>query len=252
MSRVFVISDLHLGHVKVALDRGFKDVAQHDYALVEAWNRVVTKRDVVYVLGDVFRLDLVPDLKGTKKLAMGNHDQQPVARYAALFSQVRACFEFDGCLLTHIPVNPNQFGRYELNVHGHTHRHKLEDLRYVPVAVEHCERMEPWLLCDLIQARRQRIKDGPPECVLFAREAKKRFGVVGEWEDFRAPDDGALFFNTKAPAPRVVEINRQLYDLAYELFPDGYGFCISVRAEPGTEIPPELLRDDAQQGEGTR
>lgn len=156
MSRVFVIADLHLGHAKAAQIRGFKDVAQHDYAIVEAWNRVVTKRDVVYVLGDVFRLDRVPSLKGVKKLALGNHDQRPAQAYAEQFSQVRSCFEFDGCLLTHIPVHPSQRGRYELNVHGHTHASHVDDDWYVPVSVEHCARMEPLPLRELIQARRDR------------------------------------------------------------------------------------------------
>jgi calcineurin-like phosphoesterase family protein len=156
---VFVIADLHLGHKKLAEVRGFPSYQAHDDAIVQAWNRVVAKRDVVYVLGDVFRLDLVPVLNGTKKLALGNHDQRPVRVYAELFSQVRAMFEFDGCLLTHIPVHPGQFGRYELNVHGHTHAHHLDDERYVPVSVEHCgPRMEPLPLRELIQARRERIE----------------------------------------------------------------------------------------------
>ena len=158
MSRVFVIADPHLGHAKVALDRGFKDTAQHDYALVEAWNRVVTKRDVVYVLGDVFRLDLMPELLGVKKLALGNHDRRPMGIYLQHFSKVHAMFEFDSCLLTHIPVHPCQFGRYELNVHGLMHRHDVDDDRYVPVSVEHCTRMEPLPLAELIEARRQRIR----------------------------------------------------------------------------------------------
>lgn len=136
MSRVYVIADLHLGHHKLAEVRGFPNVFAHDNAIIENWNRVVTKRDVVYVLGDVFRLDRVGELRGTKKLAMGNHDQKPVGAYAALFSQVRACFEFDGCILTHIPVHPGQFGRYRLNVHGHMHSHCIEDPRYVCVSAE--------------------------------------------------------------------------------------------------------------------
>jgi len=181
VSRVFVIADLHLGHAKVAGVRGFKDVAQHDYHLVEQWNKVVTKRDVVYVLGDVFRLDLVDQLKGTKKLALGNHDRRPVEVYSRLFSQVRACFEFDGCLLTHIPVHPGQFHRYELNVHGHTHARVIEDVRYVPVSVEQCPDMAPVRLPDLIHARRVLYRDGPPECAIFAREAKRRLGADGQW-----------------------------------------------------------------------
>ena len=136
MSRVFVIADLHLGHHLVAKLRGFDNVFAHDNAIVENWNRVVTKRDVVYVLGDVFRLDRIPEMHGYKKLAMGNHDKFPAARYAEHFTKVAACFEFDGCILTHIPVHPNQFGRYRMNVHGHMHANCIEDPRYVCVSAE--------------------------------------------------------------------------------------------------------------------
>ncbi len=115
MSRVFVIADLHFGHKKAAELRGFPSTEAHDDALVQAWTRVVTKRDVVYVLG----------------------------------------VGFDGCMLTHIPVHPCQFGRYELNVHGHMHSAHIDDQRYIPVSVEHCARMEPLPLRELIEARRQ-------------------------------------------------------------------------------------------------
>lgn len=159
MNRAYVIADLHLGHRKLAEVRGFPSMQAHDDAIVAAWNRVVTSKDVVYVLGDVFHLDRLPELNGSKKLALGNHDQYPEMRYAPHFSQVRGCFEFDGCLLTHIPVHPCQFGRYELNVHGHMHAHHIDDERYVPVSVEHCTRMEPMPLHPLIHARRTRLID---------------------------------------------------------------------------------------------
>lgn len=230
MSRVFVVADLHFGHAKVALDRGFKDPAQHDYAIVEAWNRVVTKRDVVYVLGDVFRLDRVPELNGIKKLALGNHDNRPMSVYCAHFSKVHAMFEFDSCLLTHIPVHPCQFGRYELNVHGHMHRHHIDDERFVPVSAEHCTRLEPIPLVDLIQARRDRIKNGPPECVLFAREAKK-LGIVGSWEKLSVDGETNRIFTVLAASDALADVDRQLYDLADTLFPScDYPFLISVRA----------------------
>ncbi len=160
MNRVFVIADLHFGHAKVAESRGFPSVEAHDAALLDAWRRVVTKRDVVYVLGDVFDESWMQLLPGTKKLAMGNHDSRPIARYAPHFSQIRACFEFDGCLLTHIPVHPCQFGRYEMNVHGHMHEHRIDDERYVPVSVEHCLGLEPQPLRELIQARRDLLREG--------------------------------------------------------------------------------------------
>lgn len=157
MSRVFVIADLHLGHHLVAKLRGFDNVFAHDNAIVENWNRVVTKRDVVYVLGDVFRLDRLPEMRGYKKLAMGNHDKFPAARYAEHFTKVAACYEFDGCILTHIPVHPNQFGRYRLNVHGHMHAHCIDDPRYVCVSAERVG-MTPTLLGPSINARDVKIE----------------------------------------------------------------------------------------------
>lgn len=160
MSRLFVIADLHFGHEKVAQARGFGDAATHDAVLVEAWNRVVRKRDVVYVLGDVFRLNRVSELAGTKKIALGNHDGN-ARQYIELFSQVRACFDVDNVLLTHIPVHPSQFARWPLNIHGHTHTRHIDDERYVPVSAEHCTRWEPLPLRELITARLKRVAVSP-------------------------------------------------------------------------------------------
>lgn len=157
--RVFVVADLHFGHEKVAVVRGFPDAGAHDRATVEAWNRVVGRRDVVYVLGDVFRLERVQDLLGVKKLALGNHDQRPVREYAALFSKVQGCFDVYGCLLTHVPVHESQLARWPLNVHGHTHARVLKDRRYVCASLEQCPRLEPMPLRELIEERRAYLAD---------------------------------------------------------------------------------------------
>lgn len=154
MTRVFVIADLHLGHKKCAALRGFQTTEDHDKAIVNAWNKVVTKRDTVYVLGDIFKLDCIPLLNGNKKLALGNHDLYPIIRYTPFFSKIRSSFEFDNCLLTHIPIHPGQFHRYEMNIHGHTHNHFIDDPRYIPVSVEHCSNMEPLPLQALIDIRK--------------------------------------------------------------------------------------------------
>lgn len=61
-------------------------------------------------------------------------------------------------VLSHIPVHPSQFPRYELNVHGHTHKCSVKnqigypDLRYIPTSVEHS--LAPRLLNQLIAERR--------------------------------------------------------------------------------------------------
>jgi calcineurin-like phosphoesterase family protein len=155
MSEVYVIADLHFGHRKLAELRGFTSADEHDQALIKAWNSKVTTKDVTYVLGDVFRLDRVNELRGIKHLALGNHDQKAISTYAGYFNKVRSCFEFDNCLLTHIPVHPNQFPRFELNIHGHMHAGAIEDDRYFCVSVERCAGMMPISLRSLLQHIRQ-------------------------------------------------------------------------------------------------
>ncbi len=156
MSKAFVIADPHFGHRKVAELRGFPSTDEHDAALADAWCSVVTKRDTIYVLGDLFNEGRIRDLPGTKKLVPGNHDTRPMAKYLELFSQVRGYFEFDGCLLSHIPVHPSQFARWPLNVHGHTHASALEDRRYVCATVEAIG-LRPVSLHGLIEARRREV-----------------------------------------------------------------------------------------------
>lgn len=125
MGRVFVIADTHFGHAKMADLRGFASIEEHDAALVERWNAVVTKRDTVWHLGDVLfgkhSFAVLPRLLGIKKLVLGNHDQYPIADYAAHFSKVCAGFALRDVLLTHIPVHESQASRWRVNIHGHRH-----------------------------------------------------------------------------------------------------------------------------------
>lgn len=153
MNRIFVIADLHFSHEKVSKLRGFSSVEEHDKALVESWNETVYKKDVVYILGDLFKIDLISSLNGTKKLALGNHDTKPMGAYSHLFSKINAYFEYNGCLLSHIPVHESQFSRWNLNIHGHTHARTLVDPRYICVSVEQSPNLAPMLINDLIHNR---------------------------------------------------------------------------------------------------
>lgn len=126
MSDTFVIGDLHFGHTKVALLRGFANVNEHTEGLIERWNARVRKCDTVYVLGDVVfgaaHLMALDRLAGNKKLVMGNHDNEfSSSRWATHFGRVMGCAEVNGWLLTHLPVHPSQLERWPLNVHGHMH-----------------------------------------------------------------------------------------------------------------------------------
>lgn len=142
-SRVFAIADLHLGHKKViefeSEYRPFKTIEEHDEFLIDSINSKVTKRDVLWMLGDVAfgksALEKVALINGTKKLVMGNHDKYPAQEYLKYFSQIFGAVKYRDCILTHIPIHPNQFGRYKFNIHGHLHHEALK-YRYICVSVE--------------------------------------------------------------------------------------------------------------------
>lgn len=77
------IGDLHLGHTKVALLRGFDNVEDHDDYLIEQWRKTVRPNEEVYILGDISSgkeeeevraLTIISGLPGFKTLIAGNHD----------------------------------------------------------------------------------------------------------------------------------------------------------------------------------
>lgn len=163
MNRIFVISDTHFGHKKVIeferKHRPFETIEEHDNELIKRWNSVVHKNDTVWHLGDVLfgreSFTVLGKLNGIKKLVMGNHDRYPTRMYLDHFNVVAGASEVKGCLLTHIPVHPDQFDRYEINVHGHLHSKKMNDDRYINVSAEQIN-LTPVLLDDLLTAWRNR------------------------------------------------------------------------------------------------
>jgi calcineurin-like phosphoesterase family protein len=98
---IWFTSDLHLGHRKVIeywnrpfLDHAIADVhdprryklEEMDAFLISNWNRLVEKRDVVYVIGDFIWggfenwKKYSGQLKGDIRLVLGNHDNANSAR----------------------------------------------------------------------------------------------------------------------------------------------------------------------------
>ena len=67
MSKIWLTSDLHLGHDREFIwgPRGFKSVWENDAAIIKNWNDMVDAKDEVYLLGDVM---LGNNEAGIKKL----------------------------------------------------------------------------------------------------------------------------------------------------------------------------------------
>lgn len=139
MSDVFLIGDLHFGHKNIdKLRKGFSSEEEHQEFIISCWNRVVSKRDTVWVLGDacfkVDKLHLFKRMKGQKNIVLGNHDLD-ARHFLPYFNKVVGFAKYKNVWLSHCPIHTDEL-RNRVNIHGHTHYHKIEDKRYMCVSCE--------------------------------------------------------------------------------------------------------------------
>jgi len=171
MSAVWFCSDTHIGHKNIAKFRLECESEEHNREIIkESWDKLVTKRDRVYVLGDsAFTeegIDWFTSLKGEKMLVRGNHDDMPTTSYLRVFKEVYGLLRYKGYWLSHAPVHSDEL-RGKFSLHGHTHYfnmktdivnedHSLEavdDLRYLNCCVENLRRNTGECLVELHQVR---------------------------------------------------------------------------------------------------
>jgi len=128
MSNVWFCSDLHFGHKGIERFRGQSEALNRE-RIKNDWKSVVTKRDVVYVLGDAaFTMDTVSDfeqLPGQKFLIRGNHDKLNTAVYLKYFDEVYGLLKYKEFWLSHAPIHPDEL-RGRRNLHGHVHFHNIQ------------------------------------------------------------------------------------------------------------------------------
>jgi calcineurin-like phosphoesterase family protein len=143
MSNVYFIGDLHFGHSGIQNFRTqFPNEKVHDQYIVDCWNGLITKRDLVFVMGDAAftqgGINQIGNLCGRKILIRGNHDIQPIDSYLKVFEEVWGAFAYKGLWLTHIPIHPSElYGR--TNVHGHCHRGGPTEVVGSPMGGRGCE-----------------------------------------------------------------------------------------------------------------
>lgn len=161
MGVVRYISDPHFGHRNMAIRRGFKDENEMDEHIVSEWNKVVNKRDTVWILGDITmeksNYEILDRLNGIKKVILGNHDEpQHVPKLLQFVNKVCAVQyvktkEFGNLIFTHIPIHPQELEyRFKTNIHGHVHENTLDDKRYINVSAEVID-YKPKLLSEIIK-----------------------------------------------------------------------------------------------------
>lgn len=164
MANIFFASDHHFGHANIlnfkredgSPLRVFKDVDHMNEYMVMQHNRRVRPGDKVYFLGDVTMarnaksLEILGRMNGEKILIKGNHDLAKAEQYLQYFKDIRVYHQFDGMILSHIPIHPESLGRWGVNIHGHTHANrvllglsKIPDKRYFCVCMEQLDDYTP-------------------------------------------------------------------------------------------------------------
>lgn len=146
MANVWFTSDLHLGHKNIANFRTqFESELHHREVIKENYHKVVTKRDKVFLLGDVAFTQETLDDVGTwvaekKVLIVGNHciDNIKMSEVCKHFDEVYSLKKYKEFWLSHAPIHPQELrGKY--NLHGHMHFETVDDPRYLNLCLEHTD-----------------------------------------------------------------------------------------------------------------
>lgn len=104
--------------------------------IVSNWNKVVHKKDTVYILGDftMERHQRIPEflkrLNGNIKIIGGNHDDEKCVKILnELGIPVLGCLKYKGFICTHIPIHPDEVEFFRGNIHGHIHKDMCGNIR---------------------------------------------------------------------------------------------------------------------------
>lgn len=133
--RIFVTSDTHFGHRNILKfePRPWKEIEDMDEELIQRWNKVVGKNDIVIHVGDVFlcgakRAEYIASrLNGRKILVLGNHDSFSKKKYTDMGFDVRNYLYLDDFLFSHYPQDSTALKVAQANsdlrgnIHGHVH-----------------------------------------------------------------------------------------------------------------------------------
>jgi len=141
--KIFYISDLHIGHQNVlTLDsRPFENLEEMEDAIRNNWNSVVSKEDLVMILGDCLWIysdkafEYIKSLNGRKRLIRGNHDRGKSTKYKQLFEVILDYEKIkDGdrtVICSHFPMIAYDGSYNGRNYHAYGHVHKTKEHDFI-------------------------------------------------------------------------------------------------------------------------
>lgn len=145
MTKLWISSDLHLGHKNITKFRTeFSSAEEHHETVFENLATAIGKRDSLYLLGDVVftpewlaRIESIRCIK--KTLILGNHctDQKiSILQLCNVFDSIHSLHAKRNHWFSHAPIHPSEMRGKAGNIHGHTHYRCIDDPRYFNVSVE--------------------------------------------------------------------------------------------------------------------
>jgi calcineurin-like phosphoesterase family protein len=181
MGRIFLTSDLHMGHDRefVWKVRGYDSVQAMNLAQVQKWNETVKDEDDIYALGDLMlgdpdNIEFIKQLKGRIHIVLGNHD---TANREKMYRElpnvvevaevgIRLKYKKHHFVLTHYPMltgnlEKESLKQMTLNLYGHTHQltNFYNDMPFMyHVGVDSHDGI-PVLLDDIIEEMYAKVKE---------------------------------------------------------------------------------------------
>ena len=157
---IYFTSDTHFGSQRTLelSKRPFTSVEEMDRVMIDNWNSVVGKDDIVYHLGDFGNYDIIKQLNGMVVLIYGNYEVDDSKKNPELYSELiskgfhnvldwedeQYDFEINGNLIcmAHKPTAIMDTDTDKIHLFGHIHKLQMVKKRGLNVGVD-CHNFTP-------------------------------------------------------------------------------------------------------------
>lgn len=137
---IYYIADTHFGHENIIemCNRPFSGVGEMNCVMVDRWNKKVKGNDTVYVIGDMFFRcsdpeSILKQLKGKKRLLIGNHDGSWMTKldasefFVSIDTMLETSVDNYGVTMCHYPLLTWRHKLKTYMIHGHIHNDTSSD-----------------------------------------------------------------------------------------------------------------------------
>lgn len=161
---IYFTSDTHFGSQRTLelSKRPFTSVEEMDRVMIDNWNSVVGKDDIVYHLGDFGNYDIIKQLNGKVRLIYGNYETEDLKNRPSLLDELKELgfdcqYPFDDmyiqkCVIdvdgyeicmAHKPTSViHENAKDKIHLFGHIHKLQMVKKRGLNVGVD-CHNFTP-------------------------------------------------------------------------------------------------------------